>query len=108
MVIAWGPMRSIPILLAMLLSVTACSGPAEDASGEDVYLQVCARCHGADLGGGVGPALGAGSEAAERTDEYLLGTITNGRGRMPSFSQTLSEGQIDRVVAYLRQVQAGS
>jgi mono/diheme cytochrome c family protein len=108
MLIAWGPMRSIPILLLTVLAVTACSGPAEDASGEDVYIQVCARCHGADLGGGVGPALGAGSEAADRTDEFLVDTITHGRGRMPSFSQTLSEGQIDRVVTYLRRVQAGT
>jgi mono/diheme cytochrome c family protein len=108
MLIAWDPMRSLPILLAAMLAVTACSGPAEDASGEDVYLQVCARCHGADLGGGVGPALGAGSEAADRTDEFLVDTITHGRGRMPSFSQTLSPAQIDRVVTYLRRVQAGT
>jgi mono/diheme cytochrome c family protein len=54
----------------------------------------------------VGPALGAGSHAAEQPDGYLLTTITRGRGAMPSFSRTLSETQIEAVVAYLREQQA--
>lgn len=101
-------MRLLPILVAVALTASACGGPAEDATGEDIYLQVCARCHGADLGGGVGPALGAESGAADRSDEFLVDTVTHGRGRMPSFSQTLTDGQIERVVAYLRTVQGGT
>lgn len=101
-------MRLLPILVAVALTASACGGPAEDATGEDIYLQVCARCHGADLGGGVGPALGAESGAADRSDEFLVDTVTHGRGRMPSFSQTLTDGQIERVVAYLRAVQGGT
>lgn len=102
-------MRSSRLLaLAFLLTAVACGGPAPDASGEEIYLQVCARCHGADLSGGVGPALGAESGAADRSDEFLVDTVTHGRGRMPSFSQTLTDGQIERVVAYLRAVQGGT
>lgn len=81
------------------------SAPAEDASGGDIYLQLCARCHANDLSGGVGPALGPGSNSARQPDDFNFGAIADGLGRMPSFGQTLSTNQIDRVVEYLRQAQ---
>jgi cytochrome c551 len=92
--------------LPLVVALTACSfgGPAEDASGEEIFAELCARCHGADLSGGVGPALGPGSNAASEDDEYLEFTIVNGRGRMPSFS-SLTEQQVDRLVAHIREVQ---
>lgn len=100
-------MRTIVALLVLLaLVLAACGGPAPDATGAEIFSQVCARCHGAELQGRVGPALGAGSHAAEQPDEYLLTTITRGRGGMPSFSRTLSETQIEAVVGYLREQQA--
>lgn len=83
--------------------LTACTAQVgEDATGEQIYESICARCHGSDLGGGVGPALGPGSDAASQPDEFLITTITRGRGRMPSFSATLNDEQILRVVDYLR------
>lgn len=93
-------------LVPCLMGCVARPGP--DATGEEIYQQVCARCHGSGLTGRVGPALGPGSDAAEQPDEFLVETITNGRGRMPSFSLTLSDDQIARVVAYIRRVQEGS
>ncbi len=51
------------------------------------------------------PALGPGSEAAAKPDESLLATITNGRARMPSFGNQLTDAQIDGLVVYLREVQ---
>lgn len=88
--------------------IGACVGrPPEDATGEEIYLQVCANCHGSDLEGRVGPALGPGSDSVERPDEFLVVTITEGRGRMPSFATTLSDDQVRRLVEYLRSVQAG-
>lgn len=103
-------MRSVrvAVLLAVVLVLAACDGPAADATGREIYLETCARCHAPDLSGGVGPALGEGSSAAGQTDEYLVNTITDGRGRMPSFRQTLSVDQIERVVGYLREEQGQS
>lgn len=94
-------------LLAIGLAVSACSlgGPPDDATGEEIYAELCTSCHGADMSGGVGPALGPGSNAADEDDEFLVFTITNGRGRMPSFESTLNEEQVDRLVAYIREVQ---
>ena len=95
------------LLLAALLVLSACSigRPAEDASGDEIYSQLCVRCHSADLSGGIGPALGPGSNAATQPDSFLEFTIENGRGAMPSFSSGLNDEQIDRLVAYLREEQ---
>lgn len=103
------PMRLARCLVGGLaaLMVTAC-GPDEAATGPEIYAQVCARCHAADLSGGVGPALGPGSSAAGQPDEFLVQTITDGRGRMPSFRQTLSAEQIERIVSFLRAEQGES
>lgn len=98
-------MRLAGVVLCVVILTGCVDRPAPDASGQEVFAQVCARCHGADLAGGVGPALGAGSNAASQPDEFLTATVTNGRGRMPSFAQTLTPEQIERVVGYVRQVQ---
>ena len=96
----------VALLVAVLLQ--ACVGrPAEDASGEEIYLQLCANCHGEGMGGGLGPALGPGSNAADQPDEFLTVTITGGRGRMPSFATSLTDDQVGRLVAYIREVQQG-
>lgn len=103
-------MRRLPAVIAMSLLAASCSlgDPPEDASGEDIYAQLCARCHGADLSGAIGPALGPGSPSAEESDEFLEFSIMNGRGRMPSFSSTLDDDQLDRLVVYIREVQDGA
>ena len=92
------------VTMAVLVAGCNLGSPDDDATGEEIYTQLCARCHGADLGGGVGPALGPGTNAALEDDEYLEFTVVNGRGRMPSFS-SLDEAQVDRLVAYMREVQ---
>lgn len=90
----------------MTLALTACSlgGPDQDATGEEIYAQLCAGCHGADLGGGVGASLGPGSDAAAESDEFIAFTVSNGRGRMPSFP-SLDDRQIASLVAYIREEQ---
>lgn len=95
-------------LIAVVSIVFAACGAevAPDASGAEIYEQVCARCHGSDLSGGLGPALGAGTAAAEQTDEAYVQTITRGRGRMPAFGSSLTDAQIELVIDFLREEQA--
>jgi mono/diheme cytochrome c family protein len=101
--------QSIAVLLlatATLVGIASCAArPALDATGEEIYIQLCARCHGEDLSGGLGPALGAGSNAAEQDDAFLELTITRGRGRMPSFGGTLTDEQLQRLIDYIRSQQ---
>lgn len=102
-----------PVLRLGLLSWLASSAllgscverPPQDASGGEIYQQVCSRCHAPDLSGGIGPPLGPNSGAASQPDEQISQTISRGKGRMPSLSNTLSEDQIERVIAYLREQQ---
>ena len=92
--------------LLVLGLLTACTGrPGEGATGEEIYQQLCANCHADDLSGGIGPALGPGSNSAEQPDDFLEVTILRGRGSMPSFSSSLDTTQLDRLVGYLREVQ---
>ncbi|MGF1666794.1 MAG: c-type cytochrome [Acidimicrobiia bacterium] len=95
------------MVAVLALVLVACSGVPEDASAPDVYALSCARCHGSQLEGGVGPALGAGTNSADQPDEYLVTTISRGFGRMPGFSGTLTDEQILALVAFLRDEQAG-
>jgi len=98
-------LRRARALLALTLLVGACNTPPGDATGEEIYALLCMRCHGADLGGGsVAPALGPGSDVASEDDEFLEFTIRNGRGRMPSFD-SLSDAQVDRLIAHIRKAQ---
>lgn len=93
-------------LAALLVLVLAgCVEVPPDASGAEVYAISCARCHGPALDGGTGPALGPGSLAADKSDESLITSVTNGRGRMPSFSNQLTPDQIAAVVEYMREIQ---
>ncbi len=96
------------ILALFGVLAAACVGrPPEDATGQEIYLQLCSNCHGEGLEGGIGPALGPRSDSAALPDRFLTLTITEGRGRMPSFSSTLTGDQVDRLVEYLREEQAG-
>jgi len=100
-------MRSLVFVVSIAFLVAACVGrPPADATGEEVYLQLCATCHGDQYQGGLGPALGAGSDSADLPDEFLRVSITQGRGRMPSFESSLSDDQVDRLITHLREVQA--
>jgi mono/diheme cytochrome c family protein len=100
-------MRALGLALVLLLASCSVDRPSPDAAGVEIYRQLCANCHGADLSGGIGPALGPGSDSASRPDEFLLVTIEQGRGRMPSFATSLDDQQLERLVGYIRQEQQG-
>lgn len=98
-------MRLAGPLLIILLLTAACSSVDPNATPPEVFEQTCARCHGINMDGGVGPSLGPGSAAESKPDESLHTTITNGRARMPSFRNQLTEAQIRGLVEYIRTVQ---
>lgn len=94
------------VLILVFLVAAGCTGrPPQDATGEEIYLQLCSNCHGDDLEGRIGPALGSGSTAADHPDTFFEATILDGRGRMPSFRTSLDDDQLVRLIAYLREVQ---
>jgi mono/diheme cytochrome c family protein len=79
------------------------SGGGTASPGQAVYEANCARCHGADGGGGVGPQLSDGTvveEFPDAADEVAV--VADGKGGMPSFDGDLSPEEIDQVVEYTR------
>ncbi|HET7627176.1 MAG TPA: cytochrome c [Bacillales bacterium] len=103
------------LILALVLGLSACgggdgesgktgssgSGEGESSAGQvdsnqarEIFQQNCASCHGANLEGGMGPALkNIGSQLSEKE---ILAQIKNGGGAMPG---GLIEGDDAKLVA---------
>ncbi|MBI4771108.1 MAG: c-type cytochrome [Chloroflexi bacterium] len=75
-------------------------------SGREMYARVCARCHGEQGQGGVGPALNLKPYLRGVTDADLRAAIVRGRGASEMLAWgdlgLLSERQIDEIVALIR------
>jgi len=82
---------------------------ASPSDAKTTFDAKCAKCHGKD-----GRAKGLISKAKgvrnltdakwqeDVSDERLFNSISNGRGKMPSFKKQLSEADINALVAYVR------
>jgi len=70
------------------------------AEGKGIYEKECAQCHGADLKGGVGPALAD----LDKPDAEVFKAVYGGlpAGGMPAFGDTLGKERVWKVVTYLK------
>jgi len=78
---------------------------AAAASGEDIFAERCARCHGDDARGeGSAPDLAASADSHDT--DYLFYWVSTGGDSiiMPSFSSILSDDQIWQVITYITQL----
>ncbi len=99
-------MRVVLVAIMLMTVVLAgCGESSEGKYGEDLFGTTCAHCHGSDLAGGVGPPLGAGSNAASLSDGQIAGVISVGPGAMPAFANRLTGEQVDSLIDYLRERQ---
>lgn len=101
--------------MVLLLGVLpACSKPtqaSDGAQGKTLFVNNCARCHGAEGTGGLPVFEGGPSPRnfrdhafhAERTDAQIKMTIVNGKGSgMPPFGTLFDEAQLDALVQHVR------
>ncbi len=90
-------------LAALFLSLTIAIAAADTQSGEVLFQNQCAVCHGNEGAGGVGVPLNLHDFLSTTSNRYLHQTIKMGRpGRiMPAF-HTLSETQIQSIIQYIR------
>lgn len=88
-----------PLLLALLFDGSAAFAAAP---AEKLFEQHCARCHGIDRLGGMGPALLPENLSRLRRDKAKT-TIREGRAatQMPAYGETLSETAIAALVDYI-------
>ncbi len=79
---------------------------SEEASltGEEIYANVCARCHGTQGQGDVGPAFNTVEFQDRYDDQTLFDMINNGREATPmiAWGEIFSTDQIQQVVRFVR------
>ncbi len=78
-----------------------------DLNGEELYNLACSYCHGIDLSGNIGPALGPDSGVSFEDDEFIDDRIRHGFGEMPSFGNSFTDDQMLDIIAFIREKQAG-
>lgn len=77
--------------------------------GEGLYKAKCAMCHSADLSGKtpMGNKLKIrdlrSAEVQGQSDAQLYGVIAKGKGKMTAYEKTLSQQQINQLVAFIRE-----
>lgn len=124
-----GPMndQEIDRIVDYILAIQTGEEPQAQAvqgkSGDTLFADNCARCHGPNAEGreefGLGPSLDdvyqrygwdGSEEGAESVDETIFQTVHQGRlvptgADMPSFADVLSDSAIERIVEYLKSIQ---
>jgi mono/diheme cytochrome c family protein len=67
-----------------------------------LFASTCAFCHGdGGRSAGKGPQL----MDTQRSDDFLRDRIKNGKeGAMPAFGQIFSDGDVDAIVRYIREL----
>jgi len=81
--------------------------PGDSRRGREIYDRDCARCHGGEAEGGIGPAIGNPAFLALASDAFLRYTIEHGRDgtEMQPFGKVLSSADLDNITAYLRSLE---
>ncbi|MFV1971798.1 MAG: cytochrome b N-terminal domain-containing protein [Acidimicrobiia bacterium] len=74
-------------------------------SGAQMYQSACAQCHGENLEGVFGPAMGAGTDSELMSDTLIQAVVFAGIGKMPPMPGVLTEIQVQEVITYMRQIQ---
>ena len=107
-----------PCLLVGFASVALAAStalPGDPTKGQSTYQSsTCSTCHGATLGGGVGPPLDPIKNLGDTKDPldpaYLIATITNGKNGVGGYGQmpvkggsSLSDQDIKDLAAYIIQ-----
>lgn len=93
------------------VETAAAAEPAGDAeAGQTLFVGNCAGCHGAEGGGGVGPALTTADGPKAWTNAQFLTTLRQGKtperelsAAMPRFSpQQLSDSDVTNIHEYIK------
>jgi mono/diheme cytochrome c family protein len=88
--------------VAALGAQSAQDDPAQVEAGMTVFETNCAGCHGVDgTGSGTGRVL---TGIADQEPDRLVhvASVTNGKGFMPAFGESLDAEEIDAAVSYVR------
>ena len=95
--------RTHPVILTIIV---ASSGAAFGADGAALWAQHCASCHGKDGSGNttMGKKLGLKdySKSQGFSDAEATNVIKNGKGKMKTYKDKLSDADVRALVAWVR------
>jgi mono/diheme cytochrome c family protein len=95
--------------LSSLFATSGCSeatGPEREISGQQLYEQYCARCHGTT--GRPAPEHAQARDLSDRrivdtlSDESIKGIVRQGSPNMPPFRDQFTDGSLLVLTAYVR------
>jgi len=93
---------ALVFVIALFANEPGGGSTAKSGRGYDIYVSNCARCHGPEGQGGVGPQLAGVVTNAFPHAKDEIAVVRDGRDGMPSFAGDLSPTEIADVVAYTR------
>jgi len=103
------PILALAILTASLANTTRVSAIwVEDAKA--LYGKKCANCHGLDGSGNTAKGKEYKlkdfrlPEVQKMTDQQIFDLISKGKGKMTGLGKTLSQAEIQSLVAYTREL----
>ncbi len=96
--------KALVVVLALGLAFTLTAKAAD--SGADTYKAKCASCHGPNGDGAMAKKLGSkdlnSDDVQKQSDADLIKTVTDGKGKMPSYKGKLTDDQIKDVVKFVK------
>ena len=99
-------MRS-ELVLALVVAVAGSVGFAQSA-GEAVYKAKCQSCHGSTgtPNPGIAKTMGVkptnDADYKKMTEDQMIASVKNGKGKMTAFAGKLTDQQIKDAVTYFR------
>ena len=98
---------SLVLALGIILMVAAPVAAAADAAGD--YKAKCQMCHGPDgKGTPTGTKMGVhdwhSADVQKMSEADVIGTITNGKNKMPAYKGKLTDDQIKALAAYVKEL----
>ena len=107
--VAW-TVAILSLTLSLASLAAAKTGKASENEAASAFKLQCSSCHGANGAGdtSVGKTLKAADlrspEVQKQSDAELAQIISEGKGNMPSFKDSLNPDQIRALVAYTRKL----
>ena len=95
------------LVLALGMCLAGSVGFAQ-SSGAEIFKTHCEVCHGANgipnptMAHLLGVPSVTSPQMKKLTQQEMVTTVTNGKGKMPAWKGKLTDAQINAVVAYLR------
>jgi cytochrome c6 len=95
------------ITIIVVMVVVSPAAAQDSASGAGVYKSKCQTCHGPDGGGtAVGKSLKVAdlrsADVQSKSDAELTQVISDGKNNMPGFKGTITDDEIQAVLAHVR------